>query len=63
MTTSKKPFKGSPDTAILALAGMLYELGKAHIAAGKPVSKQDIAAMNRARNVLNPRKSNGHHKA
>lgn len=38
---------------------MLYELGKAHIAAGKPVTTEDIAAMNRARILLNPRKSNG----
>jgi len=44
-------------SAILALAGKLYALGKAHIAAGKPVTKEDIDAMNRARIVLNPRKS------
>lgn len=59
MTTTKNPPKGQPDTAILALAGKLYELGKAHIAAGKPVTSEDIAAMNRARKVLKPRKANG----
>lgn len=59
MTTKKIIPQGMDRGAILALADKLYAQCKAHVAAGKPVTQEDIAAMNRARKVLKPRKANG----
>lgn len=55
MTQEIKPPKelaGQSQPAILALANTLYEMGKAQIAAGKPVSQQEMAILNNARRAL-----------
>lgn len=56
--TRKPPNNASTEathTAILALTSELYKMGKAHIAAGNPVTQRDMAIMNMARRALKPK--------